>query len=126
MQISDHRQRPLLCARRERPSRRRAAEKVNELTSPHFRTRGQRPVIVSAQTRKSIGLKLSIKTTAAVHSPMSKMGHFRQIDPLPNALGCGSSSLFSDDPSLIGTHQIVADWFIQIVADWFIETQCEG
>jgi hypothetical protein len=35
----------LLRPRRERLGSRRAAEKVNELTSPHFRTSGQRPAL---------------------------------------------------------------------------------
>ena len=37
----DHRQRRLLRARRERPSRRRAAEKRDELASPHVRPQAQ-------------------------------------------------------------------------------------
>jgi hypothetical protein len=39
-----HRHRRLLRARRERP-RRRAAEKANELTSPHIRTQAQGPTL---------------------------------------------------------------------------------
>jgi hypothetical protein len=36
----------LLCTRpNEWPRRRRAAEQANELTSPHFRTQGQRPAL---------------------------------------------------------------------------------
>ena len=35
----------LLRARRERPRRRRAAEKPNELTSPHIRTQAQGPAL---------------------------------------------------------------------------------
>jgi hypothetical protein len=37
-QKADYWDRRLLCPRRERPRRRRAAEKANELTSPHIRT----------------------------------------------------------------------------------------
>jgi translation elongation factor EF-G len=62
-----HRHRRLLRARRERP-RHRAAEKANELTSPHFRTQAQTDNIVSAKTSTLIGLKRGIETTAAVHS----------------------------------------------------------
>src|ERR1700738_850943 len=43
----NHRHLCLLRARRERP-RRRAAEKANELTSPHIRTQAQGTAIVSA------------------------------------------------------------------------------
>ena len=35
----------LLRARRERPCRRHAAEKANELTSPHIRTQAQGPAL---------------------------------------------------------------------------------
>jgi hypothetical protein len=35
----------VLRARCDRPGGRRAAEKANELTSPHFRTQGQRPAL---------------------------------------------------------------------------------
>jgi hypothetical protein len=35
----------LLSARSERPRRRRAAEKANELTSPHIRTQAQGPAL---------------------------------------------------------------------------------
>jgi hypothetical protein len=41
---SDHRNRTLLRLRRERPPR-RAAEKANELTSPHTRTQAQGPAL---------------------------------------------------------------------------------
>ena len=44
-QESDHRHRRLLRARHERPSGRRAAEKANELTSPHIRTQAQGPAL---------------------------------------------------------------------------------
>jgi hypothetical protein len=41
MEDPDHRHRWLLRARSERPGNRRAAEKANELTSPHIRTQAQ-------------------------------------------------------------------------------------
>ena len=44
IEIPDHRHGRLLCARRERP-RRRAAEKANELTSPHMHTQAQGPAL---------------------------------------------------------------------------------
>ena len=47
----------LLCPRRERPRRRRAAERANELTSPHIPHPSSGASIVSAQTSTLIGLK---------------------------------------------------------------------
>src|SRR6516164_163049 len=38
MEKADHRHRPLLCARRQRPAHRRAAEQRDELATPHSRT----------------------------------------------------------------------------------------
>jgi hypothetical protein len=72
----DLRHRWLLRAPRERPRNRRcAAEKRNELTSPHIRTqfRGQHCIGLnqyfdSAQTSTLIVLKTGSKTIAAVHS----------------------------------------------------------
>jgi hypothetical protein len=45
MEKPDQRHRRLLRPRHEWPCHRRAAEKANELTSPHFRTQGQRPAL---------------------------------------------------------------------------------
>ena len=55
----------LLRPRRDRPDR-RAAEKANELTSPHFRTQGQRPALYRLK-RTLIGAETGSKTIAAVH-----------------------------------------------------------
>jgi hypothetical protein len=63
-----HRHRRLLRGRRERPRRHRAAEKRNQLTSPHLRTQAQRDSIVSAKTSTLIGAEIGIKAIAAVHS----------------------------------------------------------
>jgi hypothetical protein len=65
-QETDHWNKWLLRTRRKRPSC-RAAEKANELTSPHIRSK-LRGSIVSAQTSTLIGGKIGIKTIAAVHS----------------------------------------------------------
>ena len=66
---SDQRHRRLLRPRHERPCHRRAAEKANELTSPHYPHPSSGDSIVSARTSTLIGAEIGIKTNAAVHSP---------------------------------------------------------
>jgi len=74
-EIPDHRHGRLLCARREGP-RGRAAEKANELTSPHIRTQ--------AQGQHCIGSKEYFDRAQTGHQnhcrsaqPMSLMGQTR-------------------------------------------------
>jgi hypothetical protein len=68
--------------------RRRSAKKVNELTSPHIRTQSSGNSIVSAQTSTLIGAEIGIQNHCRSAQPMSLMGHFRQIDPLPTLSAC--------------------------------------
>jgi hypothetical protein len=58
----------LLRPRAHRPRHRRAAEKRDELASPHVRPPKSRDSILAAQTSVSIGAETGIKTIAAVHS----------------------------------------------------------
>ena len=69
----------LLRRRRERPRCRCAAEKANELTSPHIRTQAKGPALYR-QTSTLIGAETGIKTIAAVHSQRRrwvKSRHYR-------------------------------------------------
>ena len=58
----------LLRARRQRPCRRRAAKKRNELAPSHLRPPISGGSIVSGQASTSIGAETGTRTIAAVHS----------------------------------------------------------
>jgi hypothetical protein len=78
----------LLRARRERPCR-RAAEKANELTSPHIRTQAQGSALYR-QTGTLIGLKPASKPLPQCTTNVGD-GSFSSDRPAPDALGMSAS-----------------------------------